>query len=113
MPDMPLTAAPNDATAARPSPDHYEALFGRIIKDQPAAVPAAAPVSFWQRLADDERYEKLNLAATYVAVFFAPLAAFIEILIGQPPDALKWSAEWSRWIELGMGTFFAFDTLVG
>ena len=60
---------------------------------------------FWQALAENENYERLNLVATYVAVFFAPVAAFLELLAS--PD-LSWSIEAARWVEALMGIFFIF-----
>ena len=64
-----------------------------------------------RRLAENESYERVNLFATYVAVFFAPAAAFLEMLSGG--NQLYWSVEASRWIEALMGIFFIFDICVG
>ena len=64
--------------------DRYEALFGRIDLDNDAAVDEdeEKEKGFWLRLAEDEGYERINLIATYVAVFFAPAAAFLEMIGG-------------------------------
>ncbi len=99
---------------AGPASDRYEALFGRIsmANAEPAREPEA-PKTFWQKLASDERYEKVNLVATYVAVFFAPVVACGEMLFGTAPGALHWSVEAARWVELAMGVFFALDIVVG
>ena len=66
---------------------------------------------FWLRLVENEGYERLNLATTYLAVFFAPVAAFFEILaVG---ETMQWSPEAARWVEALMGIFFMFDICVG
>ena len=99
-----------------PSADRYEALFGRISMSDDlntVAPDTANKPNAWRQLAEDERYEQLNLIATYVAVFFAPFAAGVEILSGVAPDQLIWSLQAARWIELFMGVFFGFDILVG
>ncbi len=94
--------------------DRYDALFGRIPL-KPDASPAVVPVEpekgFWLKLAENESYERLNLAATYLAVFFAPTAAFLEMLAN--PAELYWSMEAARWVEALMGMFFMFDICVG
>ncbi|WNJ98528.1 adenylate/guanylate cyclase domain-containing protein [Thalassospiraceae bacterium LMO-JJ14] len=94
--------------------DRYDALFGRIPLSHEIA--AAAEQSepdkgLWLRLAENEGYERLNLAATYLAVFFAPIAAFLEMLSGT--TELIWSVEAARWVEALMGIFFMFDICVG
>lgn len=93
--------------------DRYEALFGRIDLDNDAAVDEdeEKEKGFWLRLAEDEGYERINLIATYVAVFFAPAAAFLEMIGGS--TELYWSVEAARWIEALMGIFFIFDICVG
>ncbi|MEX2310978.1 MAG: hypothetical protein WD624_00845, partial [Rhodospirillales bacterium] len=94
--------------------DRYEALFGRIPLSHEAAQneQALAPgKGVWLRLAENEGYERLNLAATYLAVFFAPIAAFLEMLGGV--TTLDWSVEAARWVEALMGIFFMFDICVG
>ncbi len=94
--------------------DRYEALFGRIAlsPDLPTPIQPDEPKKgFWLRLAENESYERLNLAATYLAVFFAPIAAFLEMLAN--PAELYWSMEAARWVEALMGIFFMFDICVG
>jgi class 3 adenylate cyclase len=94
--------------------DRYEALFGRIAinaEDASPQVPSEPAKGFWLRLAENEGYERLNLAATYLAVFFAPIAAFLEMLGGT--TELIWSVEAARWVEALMGIFFMFDICVG
>jgi len=44
-------------------------------------------------------------------VFFAPIAAFLEMLGGT--TELVWSSEAARWVEALMGIFFMFDICVG
>lgn len=103
-----------DSSAKIETADRYEALFGRIDLDgENAAAPEDKTEArgFWLRLAEDEGYERINLIATYVAVFFAPAAAFLEMLGGSTD--LYWSVEAARWIEALMGIFFIFDTCVG
>ncbi|MBO6520680.1 MAG: adenylate/guanylate cyclase domain-containing protein [Rhodospirillales bacterium] len=94
--------------------DRYDALFGRI----PLTTETSQPLQseepkkgFWLELAENEGYERLNLAATYLAVFFAPIAAFLEMLGGT--TELYWSMEAARWVEALMGIFFMFDICVG
>lgn len=94
--------------------DRYDALFGRIHMgdDQDSKQQDEdAAKGFWLRLAENEGYERLNLATTYLAVFFAPVAAFLEMLAGG--DTLQWSPEAARWVEALMGIFFMFDICVG
>jgi len=93
--------------------DRYEALFGRIDLDNDAAADddEEDERGFWLRLAEDEGYERINLIATYVAVFFAPAAAFLEMIGGS--TELYWSVEAALWIEALMGIFFIFDICVG
>ena len=96
------------------SEDRYDALFGRIPLSNEIAViedNVAPQKGFWVRLAENESYERLNLAATYVAVFFAPAAAFLEMIGGS--TELVWSTEAARWVEALMGIFFIFDICVG
>lgn len=98
-----------DATA-----DRYEALFGRIDLAPNEEVEDKEPEeqrSVWRRLAENDGYERLNLVATYLAVFFAPIAAFLEMLAGG--NDLSWSIEAARWVEALMGVFFIFDICVG
>jgi len=88
-------------------------LFGRIDLDNEASKDPDQEDErgFWLRLAEDEGYERINLIATYVAVFFAPAAAFLEMIGGA--SELYWSVEAARWIEALMGIFFIFDICVG
>lgn len=111
---MSFNGADNKPDDSADRPDRYEALFGRIaMSGEHVKAPAdGQPESgFWRRIAEDENYERLNLAATYFAVFFAPIAAFLEMLSGGTD--LKWSAEAARWVEALMGIFFIFDICVG
>ncbi len=99
--------------------DKYDALFGQLdaFDARPSGPTEPAPdeeeqkPGFWLRLAENESYERLNLAATYLAVFFAPVAAFLEML--GAPENLVWSLEAARWVEALMGIFFMFDICVG
>ena len=104
----------NQNSASESNADRYEALFGRIPlsneTDQTAQQSAPAK-GVWLRLAESESYERLNLAATYLAVFFAPIAAFLEMLGGV--TTLNWSVEAALWVEALMGIFFMFDICVG
>jgi|GEM_PF-473415 len=103
-----------DDTEKAANEDRYDALFGRIaLSPDAAAIDAAEEPEkgMWLRLAENESYERLNLAATYLAVFFAPVAAFLEMLSGTTD--LIWSAEAARWVEALMGIFFMFDICVG
>lgn len=103
----------NDPSSAM-NEDRYDALFGRIplSHDAPAPGDSKEPEKgFWLKLAENEGYERLNLAATYLAVFFAPVAAFLEMLSGG--TELIWSVEAARWVEALMGIFFVFDICVG
>lgn len=110
-----MSDAPRQENATEPATaDRYEALFGRIDLDNDQTAKDNGdekPRGFWLRLAEDEGYERINLIATYVAVFFAPAAAFLEMLGGS--TELYWSVEAARWIEALMGIFFIFDTCVG
>lgn len=93
--------------------DRYEALFGRVdMSDDKKSAPDTSEQApnYWRRLAENEGYERLNLAATYLAVFFAPIAAFLEMLTG---TKLYWSVEAAQWVEALMGIFFIFDICVG
>lgn len=103
----------NEKPTSPETADRYEALFGRIDLDNDAAVDddEEKKRGFWLRLAEDEGYERINLIATYVAVFFAPAAAFLEMIGGS--TELYWSVEAARWIEALMGIFFIFDICVG
>jgi hypothetical protein len=102
-----------DQSSSPDSADRYEALFGRIDLDNDVSKDAEEEDErgFWLRLAEDEGYERVNLIATYVAVFFAPAAAFLEMIGGA--SELYWSVEAARWIEALMGIFFIFDICVG
>lgn len=94
--------------------DRYDALFGRIpltTETSQTLQPEEPKKGFWLELAENEGYERLNLAATYLAVFFAPIAAFLEMLGGT--TELYWSMEAARWVEALMGIFFMFDICVG
>ena len=111
---MAFSGADREPDESVSRPDRYEALFGRIAMNGESDSDSAADtpkVGFWRRLAEDENYERLNLAATYLAVFFAPIAAFLEMLSGGAD--LQWSAEAARWVEALMGIFFVFDICVG
>ena len=116
MPDT-TTPAPDRDQADR---DRYEVLFGSDAFDRavdPTMAGVAddddAPTSRWRRLAENSTYEMLNLWATYVAVFFAPLIAGAEMAAGAEGATLSWSVQLALWVEVSMAVFFAFDTLVG
>lgn len=80
-----MADARGEDQSSSPDPaDRYEALFGRIDLDNEASKDPDQEDErgFWLRLAEDEGYERINLIATYVAVFFAPAAAFLEMIGG-------------------------------
>lgn len=104
--------------AAGEGADRYEALFGseafeRELEAEAAAPPAEGSQNVWRRLADHPHYETANLVATYIAVFFAPLAAGLEIAVGAPAASLEVSAAAAKWVEGAAAVFFLLDTLVG
>ncbi len=101
----------------RDDDDHYEVLFGsdafdRAVNPPPADEPSGAD-NRWRALAEREGYEKANLAATYVAVFFAPVVAALEMATGGDPANLGWSIDAAYWIEIAMAVFFICDTVIG
>lgn len=105
---------PDHMNIADAGEDRYDALFGRLPLTQDMAESDEVQLpkkGFWLRLAENESYERLNLAATYLAVFFAPIAAFLEMLGGT--TVLNWSVEAAQWVEALMGMFFMFDICVG
>lgn len=100
------------------SADRYEALFGRAAFERrmsgDTAADSAAPAnSIWRRLAEHPTYETANIIATYVAVFFAPIAAGIEIAFGTPASQLSVSITAARVVEAAAAVFFLADTVVG
>jgi len=103
--------------AAQADDDRYEVLFGSDAFDRAVNPPAddekTGPVNRWRALVENETYEQFNLYATYVAVFFAPLVAGLEMAAGGDAANLGWSIEVARWVEVAMAAFFLFDTVVG